>query len=205
MKKVEVFVTGCIDRGYITAEKAPWLQYALEKRITSLTALIPLLLIGTMISSLPETIAFYFGFFKIRRYTNGVHASSFIKCLFWSVISESIFLGLLPQVVTPVSGTVLLLVSGILIWSLAPYNHPNILLSSKEVAACAASAKKSSVQLTVVISVLCICGFEYLAAGVLLGYVMAATMLLIAYIPKGRKNNAEEGTKSRKNGQKGAQ
>lgn len=195
MKKVEAFVTECVARGYITSEKAPWLQYALEKRGTFLIAMIPLFLIGVYISSFAETSAFYISFFIIRRYTNGVHASSFIKCLFLSIIFEFVFLGTFAYFLAPVSSTVLLLVSGTFVWCLAPYNHPSMKLSSKEVAACAYSARKSSVQLSVVICILYYLGFENLAGGALLGYAMAATMLLIAYIPKGGKDNADKNTK----------
>lgn len=195
MKKVEAVVNECVARGYITVEKAPWLQYALEKRGTSLIAMIPLLLIGIFISSFAETSAFYISFFIIRRYTNGIHASSFINCLFLSIIFEIVFLGTFANFLTPVRSSILLLVSGTFIWCLAPYNHPNMMLSSKEVAACAYSARKSSVQLSVVICVLYYLGFEDLAGGALLGYVMAATMLLIAYIPKGGKHYADKNAK----------
>ena len=189
MKRVEIFVTRCVEQGYITAEKAPWLQYALEKKITVMIAMIPLLLIGVFISSFTETIAFYISFFIIRRYSNGVHSTSFIKCFFVSVISEIIFLGVLTEFLTPVSCMILLPVSGVLIWCLAPYSHPNMMLSSEEVIACAVGAKKSTLQISVAISILYFFGCEDLADGALLGYVMASAMLLIAYIPIGGKQN----------------
>ena len=194
MKRVETFITACIDRGYITAEKAPWLQYALEKRITSLIAMIPLLLIGILISSLEETMAFYISFGMLRRYINGIHARNFSRCLFWSIVCEIAFLGFLARILTLKSRIILLLVSLNSIWFLAPYNHPNMALSEEEVAACAVCAKKTAIQLFVAIIILYLLTLDHLADGVLLGFIMATTMLVIAYISKGGKQNAKQGT-----------
>ena len=196
MKRVETFVTKCIDRGYITEEKAPWLQYALEKRITFLIAMLPLLLIGTVISSLTETIAFYISFGMLRRYTNGIHAKNVFRCIFWSIVCEIAFLGFLTRILTLESRIILLLISLNSIWFLAPYNHPNMALSKEEVAACAVCAKETAIQLLIVIIVLYFFAPGRLADGVLLGFIMAATMLVLTYIPKGGKQNAKQETEN---------
>ena len=36
MRCVESFVSKCVESGYISCNKAPWLTYALEKRISSM-------------------------------------------------------------------------------------------------------------------------------------------------------------------------
>lgn len=36
MKRIDAVVSMCIQRGYVSKDSAPWLRYALEKKIVSL-------------------------------------------------------------------------------------------------------------------------------------------------------------------------
>ena len=62
-------------------------------------------------------------------------------------------------------------------------------LSAEESAACAKSAKKQLLILIVLLTILHATQFNQLAIGVLLGIVMVAEMLILAYILKGGKQN----------------
>lgn len=58
MNPIVSFINMCIDNGYITQEQAPWLHYGIEKRITTFLISIPMLIVGSLISS-PAIFVFY--------------------------------------------------------------------------------------------------------------------------------------------------
>lgn len=184
MRCVETFIAKCVESGYISQDKAPWLRYALEKRILSVIITIPLLYVGTKISSFNAAIAFYISIRSIRSYTNGVHAKSFIGCFCVSLISEICFLAVLRHLLTFEIKIILTLISLILIWYLAPYNHPNMALSEEEISLCASKAKKRTIVMVAVTLVLEAISVLDAAEGILLGLMMTAMMLVIAYFQK---------------------
>lgn len=83
--------------------------------------------------------------------------------------------------------TTLLIVSTISIFTLAPYNHPNMDLSSDELIECARSAKKRLLTLILLVIVMYTLHLNQIATGILLGIVMVAVTLTLAYIPKGEE------------------
>ena len=103
------------------------------------------------------------------------------------IISEILFLGILPFILNDNVTISLLIISTISIAVLAPYNHPNIDLSDEESTACAKSAKKRLIILILLLIILYVMQLEQLATGILLGIVMAAVTLVLAYILKGEK------------------
>lgn len=189
MKQIDSFVDICINKGYITQDQAPWLRYGIEKRITTFLVSIPMLIIGSLISSPAMSVSFYFSFFFLRTRTNGIHAESFSECFILSILAEVFFLGVLPCIWNRTTAILLLFTSAISIFILAPYDHPNMKLSSKELAECARSAKKRLFTLVLVLIVLYLLKLDQFASGVLLGIVMVAVTLIFAYIPKGGKRN----------------
>lgn len=192
MRCVESFVSKCVESGYISCNKAPWLTYALEKRISSVIITIPLLFLGTKISSISVAIAFYVSSRSIRSYTNGVHAKSLIGCFCGSIICEICFLGIFRSILTVELKIIFMLVSLILIWLLAPYNHPNMALSKEEIHLCASKAKRRVLLLAVATLILDAASVHDAAEGILLGLVMTAIMLAMAYFPKGGKLDENE-------------
>ncbi len=185
MKQIDSLVNMCINKGYITQEQAPWLHYGIEKRITTLLTSIPMLIVGSLISSPVMAFSFFISFFVLRTQTNGVHAKSFKECFILSILAELFFLGILPRVWNDAMAIVLLIASSISIFILAPYNHPNMELSPRELAACASSSKKRLLTLILLMAIFYQLQFNQLATGVLSGIVMVAATLTLAYIPKG--------------------
>lgn len=189
MKYISSLVDICIAKGYITQDQAPWLYYGIEKRVTTILVSIPMLIIGSLVSTPAMSVAFYISFCSLRTRTNGLHAKTLAGCLILSIISEIFFLGILPCVLNGAVAISLLIISIISIFILAPYNHPDMALSAEESAACAKSAKKQLLILIVLLTILHATQFNQLAIGVLLGIVMVAEMLILAYILKGGKQN----------------
>lgn len=126
MNPIVSFINMCIDNGYITQEQAPWLHYGIEKRITTFLISIPMLIVGSLISSPAMVVSFYISFCLLRSRTNGFHAKSFGGCFVLSLLTEVVFLDFFPRVWNETVATTLLIVSTISIFTLAPYNHPNI-------------------------------------------------------------------------------
>lgn len=200
MKQLDCFVERYVKNGYIPEDQAPWLRYALEKRITSIITLIPVIMIGLAITSQARLFAFLVAFFWLRSRTNGYHAKSVAACTFGSVVWEIFFLKVLP-----VRNTVFALVSFsmsiFIIWFCAPYNHPDMGMSLEEVIACAKSAKVRLSMLVFSFCILNIWGLKQVAEGILLGIVMTAATLIMAKV---MSKQDEKSNHKAKNGRIGA-
>lgn len=191
MKYIGTLVDMCIAKGYITQDQAPWLYYGIEKRVTTILISVPMLIIGALISTPAMSIAFYISFCSLRTRINGLHAKTLAGCLVLSIISEILFLGILPCILNGTIAGSLLIISIILILILAPYNHPNMALSVEESMACAKSAKKRLLILVLLLIILQKMQLKQFVTGILLGIVMATLTLVLAYIHKGGKENEE--------------
>lgn len=181
MKQVDTLVGMCIQKGYVSQDEAPWLRYALERRIISLIAFVVLFIIGLLITTPTTLLAFLITFCTLRSRTNGFHAKSVNRCLLYSILGEAFFLRVLPMIWNDITTFIVLAMSIMLIWILAPYNHPNMDLSSEEVAACAKSVKCRLRILIFALSVLYICKQTQLTLGIIQGIVMTAATLVMAY------------------------
>lgn len=189
MEYISSLVDICIAKGYITQDQAPWLYYGIEKRVTTILVSIPMLIVGSLVSTPATAIAFYISFCSLRTRTNGFHAKTLAGCLVLSIISEIFFLGVLPCIVNDNVVISLLIISIISIFFLAPYNHPNMALSAEESMACAKSAKKRLLILILLLIILYVMQLKKFVTGILLGIVMAALTLVLAYILKGGKEH----------------
>lgn len=189
MKPIDSFTNMCIDNGYITQEQAPWLHYGIEKRVTTFFISIPMFIVGSLVSSPAMAFSFYISFYLLRSRASGFHAKSLGGCVILSILTEVFFLGILPHVWNDVVATALLIVSTIIIFILAPYNHPNMGLSLEELVECARSAKRRLSVLILFVVFLHVLQFNQLAIGIVLGIVMVAVTLIFAYIPKGERQN----------------
>lgn len=187
MKYIGTLVDRCIAKGYITQDQAPWLYYGIEKRVTTILIAIPMLIIGSLVSTPAMAIAFYVSFYLLRSRTNGLHAKTLLGCLIHSILSEVFFLGILPYILDEAIAISLLILSAISIFYLAPYSHPNMGLSVQEATACAKSAKRRLITLILLLIALYIMQLSQFSTGILLGIVMTAVMLVLAYILKGGK------------------
>ena len=181
MKQIDAIVNACIEKGYVTSEKAPWLYYALEKRITSVAIFIPLCAIGLLLTNAATLLSFYITFYFLRSLTNGWHAKTFLRCYICSIVGEVVFLGVLIDFWNPVLARISTLIASILIWILAPFNDPNIGLTVDETDECKRIVKRRLVLLMISITTLRFMGGAHLACGAELGILMTALTLLLAY------------------------
>lgn len=181
MQLIELFVEMCTEAGYVSQENAEWLRYALERRFTTAICFIPLLILGFVVANPATVIGFFIAFYFLRSRTNGFHAKSVGRCLLYSIVGEVLFMRAVPTVCNNIMTIIALIASCLLIWFLAPYNHPDMALSSEEVNACAKSAKGRLVILVLVLAVSYIWKQYQFSLGIFVGILMVATMLLAAY------------------------
>ena len=128
--------TYCVRNKIIPAEKAPWLAYGLEKRLTTWIAMPPFLLLSVVCIGFWQTVAFFCSFFLLRSRLNGYHADKYIRCFFLSLLTEVFFLLLVYPLINEWSSILLVVLNVVLVFWLAPYNHPNMNLSDEEYIAC---------------------------------------------------------------------
>lgn len=184
---IEQLVEHCVKRGYVSEQQAPWLSYALKKHMSSLVATIPILILASLLSTPIAAWSFYFSFSWLRSRTNGIHAKTFQGCLVASLLSVLVFMGLLYQLLIDPVIVVLVLGSVVIIWVFAPFNHPNMHLTREETLACAISAKRRVVSLLSGALVLRVLNLQEASTGIILGIAMAAALLALAYLFKGKE------------------
>lgn len=117
----------CLSMGLIDESYAEWLTYSIEKRLTTLLTLFVLCLIGFFGFGWKLTLSFSVFFLLIRKYTNGYHASTYNKCLFLSLLMEVFILAVISNIYhIEWSLPLIIAVSDVLIWYIAPVNTTGI-------------------------------------------------------------------------------
>lgn len=117
----------CLSMGLIDESYAEWLTYSIEKRLTTLLTLFVLCLIGFFGFGWKLTLSFSVFFLLIRKYTNGYHAGSYNKCLLLSLLMEVFILTAISNIYHIRWALPLLVaVSDVLIWYIAPVNTASI-------------------------------------------------------------------------------
>lgn len=181
MKQIDVLVDQCLKKGFVSQDEAPLLRYALEKRIITLVTFVPMIILGLLITSPATVIGFFLAFHLLRTRTNGFHAKKIGQCILYSALFEIFFLWILPIFLSKSIAFVFLTISIILIWILAPYNHPNMNLSSDEARACEKSAKWRLMTLILFLNVSYVLKMIQFSLGILLGIILTALTLVMGY------------------------
>lgn len=198
----EYIVSYCLSNNYLTDQQIPWFRYGLEKRIITILITIPFLCFGFVISNIPVTISFYASFSMLRSRTNGVHARTRMACLFFSILSEVLFLAIIPYNQNSLLTNILLFVSMLTIWIYAPFRPADFELTDYEVNECAIIARKRLLVLLSIYSIARILQLYNIAKGIFMGILLTASLLVLAYIIKrGGTRNGENKIVNRKTGQ----
>lgn len=181
-RQLQRFVNYCIKRGYIEEEKAPWLYYAIQKRIAIVVVGVPFLFVGIWLSSVSQAVSFLASFYFLRQRTSGAHCKNMYCCLVSSLLLEIIFLGVLPGVIGSYFLEVLVIISsGFILWK-APFPCPYMHMDEAEMKACAVSSKIRVLVLFCIYRVAHTTNLAGIFTGIGYGIVMAAFLLAIAYI-----------------------
>lgn len=184
--------TFCVSKSIIDAEKAPWFQYGIAKRLSTLLAAIPLFIISSILTSFDISVVYYLSFALIRRRANGYHASSWLKCVIMSISIVSIFLGIIYRLLTPLLSLGVSILCVILVFILAPYDHELMHLNADEYIACQRSSRITSCISASVALLLFIFGMDRIGTAVVSGIATATFLLCLGHISDWRKRHEQQ-------------
>lgn len=188
---IDMVVQKCVKEEYITQERAPWLRYAIEKKLSSILISIPFLLFGLLLSKPGTALAFYIGFCFLRERTSGMHAKTIAGCFLLSLLFEYLFLGVLFWRLSMGWIVFLAIISSVVIYLYAPYDHPSMGFSSKERQICSHKAKIRLLVIILLSILFFLLGQHTITSGLCLSIAMAALLLVFAYITKSGGSNNE--------------
>lgn len=192
MKRFILWITNIfIKNGIVESDSVEWLQYGLEKRITTLIFGIPCFLLAVLLTNVQAALAFHISFYLLRSRMNGYHTKSVLMCFLFSLLAEIICLGLLYWVMDDIHSVVILAISAILVIVIAPYNHPAMHLTAEEIVASHRSARIRVIFLLVIWVFCNIVRMTALSTGITLGVALASFLLCLAYLVKGGAENEQ--------------
>lgn len=124
-KKITSFF---IDNKIINDSEREIYEYSYEVIISQTVYIIIMILVSLIFGAVFESLAFFIGFFICRKLSGGYHASTYTKCHILFSINQIVFLLLLRFIKTEYFGlisTILIIISVIIIFAVAPIDHPN--------------------------------------------------------------------------------
>lgn len=177
----------CVQHEIISEDQLPWFIYGIEKRVVSICTFPPFFLIALFCSTFWSAVALFVSFFLIRRRASGFHANSVGSCLCISLLVEVLFLKIVYPFLRGVQTISITGICLIIIFHLAPYNHPNMNFTEDEISACRSSARINTCILSLATIVAHFAGLHEISKGLLIGIAMATFLLCLAYISEWRK------------------
>lgn len=188
-KVINWIVTTSLKHQIISEKDEPWFRYGIEKRLTTIITGIPFFTLAILLTNFLVACVFLFSFYILRSRMNGYHEKKFLFCFIHSLLLESILLLLIFPVLNQAAIYVISPICTIGVFILAPYNHPNMHYSKKELYACKMSSRIRITIITICSIAACLWGYTDLAKGITLGSMMAVYLLCLAYLRKGGKRN----------------
>ena len=185
---VDKIIQYYIREELVAQEDIPWLQYGLERKISTIIVGIPFFILALFATDFLSAISFFATYFLIKRHLGGYHAKSIWGCLILSLFLELLFLVFLYRYLFMPFSLIVLILCALAILMLTPYNHPNLHLTSAEIKGC---QRKVSLRLCFILAV---AAFSYLAGireitnGCTISIAMATTLLCLGYINDWRHN-----------------
>lgn len=177
----------CVYKEIISIEEKAWLKYGIEKRLSTSIGTIPLTILALYLTNIPATVSFLFAFKQLRQRVNGYHSKTEIGCLCISLLLEFLFLSVIYQHINLTTSLGVNVICSSLIFTLAPYDHPNMNFSKAELFILRKSSKKAAVLITLLSMISYLISLSSIAKGLTTGMAMAAFMLCLAYYTDWRK------------------
>lgn len=181
------FTNYCINNQLISKDSEVWFRYGLEKKLCTLIVLVPFAIIAVRISGFWTALFFITSFFYLRSRTNGYHAKTHLGCFTGSLLLELFFLMVIEPILDAIWVLVLVSITVMVVFALAPYNHPMMNLDDHEYAACKRAARIRCILLALFCFGCLLCGFHNTADGITLGCAMTSALLVFAKITERRR------------------
>ncbi len=188
---MEKIADHCVKNRIIPEERKPFLKYNLYKRVSSIIGLMLLFPLGWLLAGWQTSVAFLVGFYAFRRWINGYHASTWLRCTIFSVLLEAVFLaGLLP-LLNEIAALAVTAASFAVILFAAPYNHPNMHYTKEELRALTKCIRIAVPVWSAITAGLYCFRLYTVVRGLATGFAMAAFLLIAAYLQDWRKKYAD--------------
>ena len=186
---LDLFTNYCISNALISKDNEVWFRYGLEKRLCTLVVLMPFAVIAVYLSGLWTAISYIISFFYIRSQTNGYHAKTHWGCFVGSLLLEQFFLMVFEPMLNAFWVLVLVSIAALVVFLLAPYNHPMMNLDDQEYATCKKTARIRCILLVISCYTCVFFGLHEIAEGISLGCTMTSTLLVLAKITERRSHD----------------
>lgn len=180
------FTNYCISNALIFKDNEAWFRYGLEKRLCTLVVLIPFSIIAVYLSGFWTATTYIISFFYLRSQTNGYHAKTHWGCFIGSLLLELFFLMAIEPMLNVNQVLVMVSIAVVVVFYLAPYNHPMMNLDDREYAACKKVARIRCILLAISCYACVLCGLHEISEGISLGCAMTSTLLILAIITERR-------------------
>lgn len=182
-------ITGyCIKNNIITVENEAWLKYGIEKRLSTFIGTIPFTILAIYLTNIPAALSFLVAFKLLRQKISGYHSKTVLGCMCVSLLFELLFLGVIYQCLDLEASMGVDIICCMIVFSLAPYDHPNMNFSEEEILVLRQNARKAVLMLSI-LTLICYCNtLSSIAKGLTTGIAMAAFMLCLAYYIDWRNN-----------------
>ena len=128
--------TGFINREIIPSEKKAVYAYGFEILISNVVYTLVFLAIAILTKSFVESLLFLIGFYIVRSTAGGFHARTYRMCHFLFIINHSVLIVLVKTIADnmyPLLIYGVMLICALIIFVLAPVDHPNKRFSESEV------------------------------------------------------------------------
>lgn len=178
---VEKMVDYLLENELISEADCPWLYYALEKRYLTYVFLLPIAVFGILLTNIYLTVTFLSTYFFVRGIANGFHAKTKTGCFILSALLEFVFLGLIYPSLTLHCAFFMFVSSEVILFLLAPYNHPGMHLSTEDINACRTILRKRLLFLGILF-VIAYKIHNNIMFGISIGVAMASFLLCLVYI-----------------------
>lgn len=157
-------------------------RYCFEKRFYSVINFFPLFFLGVMLANVTTTVSFLISFSYLRSMTNGFHAKNPGICFLFSLLIEFALFKYIIPLICLANVIIFLMASILVVFSLAPFNHPCMRLTPEEIKACRAASRHRMIHLLFVLFSSTVLSWTSISIGLYLGIVLASVLLCLAYI-----------------------
>ena len=177
-----------VSEEIVAQEHIPWLQYGLERKISTIIVGIPFFVLALLATDFLTAISFFATYFLIKKYLGGYHAKTIWGCLVLSLFLELLFLVVLSHYLFIPFSFIILILCTLTILILAPYNHPNLHLTSEEIKGCQKKVRLRLCFILIVAAISHLVGIREITKGCTISIAMATALLCLGYINDWRNN-----------------
>lgn len=189
---ISILVDISVQRNIIPPSDGPWLQYCLEKWISTILGMGLLLTVGLLLFPPVPTVVFIVSFLFLRQRTNGLHMKSMLGCMAVSLALELGMMGVVYPVLTLPSAATVLVISASLAFVLSPFRHPNLSMTDQEFYANDIGSKVRLLILMVFAGISIWANGLDCLYGITLGVALDAASLALAHILKFYKERSKQ-------------